>query len=381
MSVDAADSFGVSTRVVIGDGLAGVLLGRKRIFIVTDSFMARDENIKYVTDRIQPGSGYSVFSDVASDPDINTVAAGICMMLDYNPDVVVCYGGGSPIDAAKAIVYFARKITQSPKMPFVAVPTTSGTGSEVSKFAVITDRERQIKYPLVDDSLLPDAAVLDASLTVSVPPAITADTGMDVLTHAIEAFVSKGANDFSSASAEAAIKLVAKHLNTAYKEPDNLKARQGMHNASCLAGIAFSNAGLGICHSMAHALGARFHIPHGRTNAILLPYVMSFNAGCADQLTQTAKAYARISRLIGLEAANVRQSALNLVRMVRRYTKKLSIPSSIMEAGVDRREFMEALDDLSEAAFADKCTATNPRECTREDIALIFTKAYNGKLP
>ena len=377
--IQSVASFGVSTRVIMGDGLAGAISDKKKVFIVTDGFLVQSGKISYVIDRLAYGSEHEIFSEVFADPDISTVARGLEVMTAFNPDIVVALGGGSPIDAAKAIVYFAKRVENCSSIPFIAIPTTAGTGSEVSKFAVITDRTNQVKYPIVDESLLPDVAVLDAALTLSVPPSVTADTGMDVLTHAIEAFASNVSNDFSNAAAEMAIRLVAKYLEKAVKEPENMKARQGMLNASCLAGIAFSNSGLGICHSMAHALGARFHIPHGKANAILLPYVMSFNAGCIDKLTPTAKAYARISRLIGMQATNTRQTALNLIRLVKRYISHLSIPSSIMEAGVDRREFFDAIDELSEAAFADKCTARNPRECTKEDITSVFINAYNGK--
>lgn len=207
-----------------------------------------------------------------------------------------------------------------------------------------------------------------------------ADTGMDVFTHAIESFVSTAASDFSKAMSRKAIKLVAKHLLTAYNEPENMQARQGMHNASCLAGVAFSNAGLGLTHSMAHALGARFHLPHGRANAILLPYVMSYNAGCSDSLTDVAKGYAVIARAVGMESSSVRQSALNLIRTARRYSGKMGIPTSIRDADISRDEFDKALETMAEATMSDLCTATNPKSCTVEDVALVFTRAYDGKL-
>ena len=249
------------------------------------------------------------------------VTAGISVIMDFKPDAVIAFGGGSPIDAAKAIMYFASRQFDMKDCPFIAIPTTSGTGSEVSKFAVITDKDRGIKYPLIDDKLLPDYAVLDAELTQSVPQKVTADTGLDVLTHAIEAYVCNEANSFTDALAEKAVKLVYNNLLTAYREPGDLQARQAMHDASCMAGAAFSNAGLGLCHAMAHALGAQAHIPHGRANAILLPYVMSFNAGCETKLTETAGRYAELAELIGLKSSSVRQSAINLIRTVRQFEK------------------------------------------------------------
>ena len=280
--------FSVKTKIVFEDGLASLTDQIHKAFLVTDPFMVNSGKAAYVTDCLeQAGRECRVFSDVSVDPDIDVVTAGVNSLVEFQPDTVICLGGGAAIDAAKAIVYFANKTGQAGEITFVAIPTTSGTGSEVSRFSVITDKERAIKYPLVDDSLVPDIALLDANLVTSAPPSVTADTGIDVLTHAIEAFVSTGANDFSDAAAEKAIKLVKRYLLKCYKEPNDLEARQGMHNASCLAGIAFSNAGLGLNHGMAHALGAHFHIPHGRANGILLPYVMSFNAGCADSLTPT----------------------------------------------------------------------------------------------
>ena len=233
---------------------------------------------------------------------------------------------------------------------------------------------------MVSDDLLPDAAILDAELVRSVPPAVTADTGIDVLTHAIEAFVSTGANDFTDAAAEKAMKLVRSNLLKVYKNPDDLQARQEMHNASCLAGLAFSNAGLGLNHGMAHTLGAHFHIPHGRANGILLPYVMAFNAGCHEQLTPTAARYARIARVLKLDGPSIRQSAFSVVRTTKQYIKQLHIPDSIEAAGVSREDFDAALDEMVEAAYQDACTKTNPRTCSKEDIKGVFLRAYTGRL-
>ena len=376
------DAFSVRTKIMIGGGMDALAEQMRRVFLVTDRFMAESGKTGYVTDRLlRNGGEFRIFSDVQADPDIATVTKGVEQILEFQPDAVVAFGGGSAIDAAKAIVFFAARERDMRDCRFIAIPTTSGTGSEVSRFAVITGPEKEVKYPLVEDSLLPDVAILDAVLTASVPPTVTADTGIDVFTHAVEALVSTAANDFSDAAAEKAIKLVRKHLLTAYREPDNMEARQGMHNASCLAGVAFSNSGLGLNHGMAHALGARFHIPHGRANGILLPYVMSFNAGCSESLTPVAKRYAKIARLLGLESSSVRQSALNLIRTARKYVEQFKIPSSIQAAGVNKDEFEAELDAMAEAALADRCTATNPKPCTKEDILQVFRKAYVGKIP
>ena len=376
------EQFGVKTRIIMGDGLDSLIGQMKRVFVVTDSFMAQSGKVDYVTAKLDKAKvEYTIFSDIAGEPDIGMVTAGTGQMLEFDPDTVISLGGGAAIDAAKTIAYLARKAGSQKEVQFIAIPTTSGTGSEVTRFAVITDKEKGIKYPLVDDSLLPDVALLDAQLVVSAPPSVTADTGIDVFTHAVEAFVSTGRNDFTDACAEKAIKLVNHYLMAAYKNPNDLKARQEMHNASCLAGIAFSNAGLGLNHGMAHAMGARFHIPHGRANGILLPYVMSFNAGCSEQLTPTAKRYAQISRLLRLDTSNVRQSALNMIRTARSFIKRMDMPSTIEAAGVTKEQFEAELDAMAEAAFADSCTASNPQPVTVEDIKGIYRKAFIGKIP
>lgn len=374
--------FDLHTKILIGGaGLDEVLRGMHRVFIVTDKFMAESGAVKYLTDRLAAQHAeWRIYSEVGPDPDISMISAGVGMVLDFAPEAVIAFGGGSPIDAAKAIVYFAAREFDMHDCPFIAVPTTSGTGSEVSKFAVITDRDKGVKYPLIDDSLLPDYAVLDAELTKSMPPKVTADTGIDVLTHAIEAYVCTEANSFTDALAEKAMELVYHNLLTAYQSPNDMEARQNMHNASCLAGAAFSNAGLGLCHSMAHALGAQAHVAHGRANGILLPYVMSFNAGCdRSALTKTAERYAELAALLELQATNLRQSALNLIRTVRRFESKMGIPHSIRDAGVSAADFERMLEPMAEAAIADRCTATNPQSCTKEDIIEIYREAYTGR--
>lgn len=376
------DVFSACTKILMSADSISTVFGKlNRVFIVTDGFMAQSGKISYVTDQMdKDGTAYQIFSDVTPDPDISIITEGVSRIAEFHPDAVIAFGGGSPIDAAKAIMYFAAKTAAIKDCPLIAIPTTSGTGSEVTKFSVISDNQKHIKYPLIDDSLQPDAAILDAKLIVSVPPAVTADTGIDVLTHAIEAYVSKHANDFSDAAAEKAIKLVYKYLLTAYKEPENLEARQGMHNASCLAGIAFSNVSLGLNHGMAHILGARCKLPHGRANGILLPYVMTYNAGCSSKLTDAAVRYAEIARMLGLESSSTRQSALNMIRTVRRFISELNVPGSIQQAGVDEKEFFGMIKEISKIALEDSCTATNPTPVTAENIEQIFKQAYYGKL-
>ena len=376
------EEFVLKPRIYMGKGgLDKLLTGVDRAFIVTDRFMHESGKVSYLTEPMKAhGVRYEIFSDVKPDPDIATVTKGIGQLLDFKPQILFALGGGSPIDAAKAMSWLSVKGGLTEKITLVAIPTTSGTGSEVSRFSVISDPEKAAKYPLISDEVLPDAAILDAELVKTVPPSVTADTGIDVFTHAIEAFVSTGADDFTDAAAEKALKLVRSSLLKVYKNPDDLEARQKMHHASCLAGIAFSNAGLGLVHGMAHTMGAHFHIPHGRANGILLPYVMAFNAGCHDSLTPVAARYARIARVLRLEGPSIRQSAFSAVRTARKYVRQLHIPDTIQAAGISREQFEAALDEMAEAALRDACTGTNPRSCTAEEIRGIFRRAYTGKL-
>ena len=376
------DSFKGGKKILIGDKkLDEIFEGTKKVLLVCDPFMAQSGKDAYITEHLDKlHIPYYVYSEITPDPSVDVVSKAISTLVNCKADMVVGLGGGSAIDTCKAMIYFARSQKLIDQVTFVAIPTTSGTGSEVTDFAVITDTEKEVKYPIVEDSLLPDVAVIDAHLTLTVPPRITADTGMDVLTHAIEALVSRNATDFSDSAAEKAIKLVRSNLLTVYKEPENLKARQAMHNASCLAGIAFNNAGLGLNHGMAHALGARFHIPHGRANAILLPYVMGFNAGCFDNLNENAVSYARIARLIRVDSQSIRTSALNLIRAVKHLNEQLEVPKTLKEAGIDQEEFKRALPAMAEDALKDKCTGTNPRSCTKEDIEKIYTHCYLGRI-
>ena len=376
------NNFKGGKRVLIGDAeLDSIFDGINKVFLVCDPFLAETGKYAYISDRLDNlGVKYEVYSEVTPDPSIDVVSKAIAAMAEYQPDMVIGLGGGSAIDTCKAMIYFGKANGLIDHVIFTAVPTTSGTGSEVTDFAVISDTDKGVKYPIVDDSLLPDIAVIDAHLTLTVPPQVTAATGMDVLTHAIEALVSKNATDFSDSAAEKAIKLVRSNLLTVYKEPENLKARQEMHNASCLAGIAFNNAGLGLNHGMAHALGAKFHIPHGKANAILLPYVMGFNAGCFDNLNENAIRYARIARLIRVDSESVRTSALNLIRTIKKTNEQLGIPRSLSEMGISQEDFKEALDAMAADALKDRCTATNPRECTEDDIKKIYTHCYFGRL-
>ena len=337
--------------------------------------MVENNMTSYITSKLEAaGIKTQVYSEVGSDPSTELVAKGISVLSEAKPDLIIAFGGGSAIDLCKAMMFFAQKQGLVEDAKFVVVPTTSGTGSEVTDFSVITDTEKEIKYPLVDRALMPDAAILDCELTKSVPPAFTAATGMDALTHAMEAIVSTGATDFSDAMAEKTIKIVRSYLLRCYRNGSDMEARQAMHNGATMAGVAFNSAGLGINHSTAHAIGAHYHIPHGKACAIMMPYVIRFNS----KNQNAAINYARISRLIKMDTAGMSQSVLNLIETIFKFNKELGIPTTLKEAGVGLEDFKEDLDAMVESAMNDTCTKTNPRVCSKEEMRKLFIDAYFG---
>ena len=369
-------TFKISTEVCFG-GDALEALGRiyaDNAVIFTDGFMARSGTADRVASYMKNCKKIHVFSEIKPDPPVEMVAQALGFLLDAKADVVVALGGGSSIDAAKSTVMIARNETGK-EIPLIAVPTTSGTGSEVTSFAVITDREKGVKYPLVSDSLLPEVAVLSAELVKSVPPAITADTGFDVITHALEAYISTSANDFSDAMAEKALELAFAYLPRAYKNGDDVVAREKMHTASCLAGMAFNAVSLGVNHGIAHTLGANFHIPHGRANAMVLGEVMAFNSGIEDGKTGLAtEKLANIARRIGLDVFSAKGGAAALVRKIRQMQRELGIPATLTACGVTEEAYKKALPHMIESAKNDACTATNPRPVTDADVKRIIER-------
>ncbi|MBU3153293.1 1-propanol dehydrogenase PduQ [Clostridium estertheticum] len=386
-------NFSFRTQVFFGEGSLKRLsqLNCHKAFIVTDPFMVKSGVINKITDEISKGNvEYIVFSDIVPDPSVEIVAKGIEVMMKFNPDVVIALGGGSAIDAAKAICDFNLKLKanmgsnmkSNKKIKLIAIPTTSGTGSEVTSISVITDKNKNIKYPLISEELQPDEAILVAELVCTVPDFITADTGMDVLTHDIEAFVSTRATDYTDALAEKSIKLVFQNLINAYKDGNNLEARTKMHNASCIAGIAFNNASLGLNHGMAHIIGAKFHVSHGRANAILLPYVIEFNADIKDfdssKYTYAAKRYSEIAKILGLPSSNVSEGVKSLIIAINMILKELNIPTSLKETGIKEEDFKREVNEMASIAIEDRCTQTNPRVPRLEEIITLFNKVYNN---
>lgn len=355
-------------------------LGIRKAYIICDPFMKQSGKADEIGRRLkQSGAGFEIFSEVAPDPAITMIAKGIAGMNAFGPDTVIALGGGSAIDTAKAVAYMYGTMKPERRPYLIAIPTTSGTGSEVTCFSVITDPRNQTKYALRDPALVPDAAFLDPGLTMTVPAHITADTGMDVLTHGIEAYVSTKANDFSDACAEKAIRIVWGFLERAVANGTDITARERMHNASCLAGIAFNGASLGLCHSMAHALGARFHLPHGCANAILLPHVIAYNAGLEpEDGTDVWKRYAELADLLGFSSGTDKAAVYGLIRQLRKLMGRIGISGQIAELGIGKAEFLAAIPEMAEKAAADVCTETNPRIPVPADIEDIYKRLWKG---
>lgn len=379
-------TFEMQTVIHFGDNALDRLrvIPQQRVLIITDPFVVQSKMIDLITEPLKKGGKeYDIFSNVVPDAPVDKIADGVKKFLSFQPEVVVAVGGGSAIDSSKAIREFALKINNYAPVNLIAIPTTSGTGSEVTSFAVVNDTEAKVKYPLISPSLTAQEAILDAELVKSVPPAITADTGMDVFTHALESYVSTDHNEFSAALAEKAIEICGVFLLRAYLDGSDMHARQKMHVASCLAGLSFNTAGLGITHSMAHQLGAMFHIPHGRANAMLLPHIVEFNANInkhsksQKEYLPAVKRYSNIAHTLGLSNYNKVMSVRSLVNWIQFMQKEMNIPLTIEEMKtITPDAYFAAIDKMADMALADACTTTNPRVPTKEDIVKIYTKLW-----
>jgi len=394
-------------RVALGD-----LAGKKRAFVVTDKPLFDLGVADKVTANLEAlGIEFSVFSDVLPDPTISVIRKGLERVNSFKPDVIIALGGGSPMDAAKLmwLMYehpevkfedlamrfmdIRKRIVAFPKLgakaEMVAIPTTSGTGSEVTPFAVITDDATGKKYPLADYALTPTMAIVDAELVMGMPKGLTAAGGIDAVTHALEAMVSCMQSDYASALAMEAARLLFAYLPRSFeKGAADLEARQEVHNGATMAGMAFANAFLGVCHSMAHKLGAKYHIPHGVANALLIEEVVKFNS--ADYQTKMAafpqykhphaKAdYARLARYLGLSGGTDGELVEALLKAIAELKAKIGIPASIKDAGIDEKVFLENLDALAVDAFDDQCTGANPRYPLVSEIKEMYLRAYYGK--
>ena len=379
-------SFDIKTKIYFGDQALDRMaeIPYQKVLVVTDPFIAQGDLIDLVTEPLKRGNKqFEVFKDVVPDPPIERISEGVKKMLEYRPDAIVAVGGGSAIDSSKSIREFALRVDHYAEVGLIAIPTTSGTGSEVTSFAVVTDPAAKVKYPLVSYSMMPDEAILDAELVKSVPTAVTADTGMDVFTHALEACVSINRSDFSNALAEKAIEICGVFLLRAFLDGSDMHARQKMHSASCLAGLAFNTASLGLNHGMAHQLGATFHIPHGRANAMLLPHIIEFNSDInkhsksRETYLPAVKRYATVAQILGLSSYNKIMTVRSLVNWVQFMLKEMDIPLSISQIGtISEEEYFGAIDRMADAALADACTATNPRVPTKDDVIRIYKNLW-----
>lgn len=363
--------------------------GKKAILVLGGGSMKRfgfvDKALEYLK---EAGIETRLFENVEPDPSVETVLEGAKAMLEFEPDWIISMGGGSPIDAAKAMWVFYEypetsfeDIIQPFSFPtlrkkarFIAIPSTSGTATEVTAFSVITDYSNGVKYPLADFNITPDIAILDPELAETMPATLTAHTGMDALTHAVEAYVSTLNSPFTDPLALKSIEMVFDYLPASFE--GDMEAREQMHYAQCLAGQAFTNALLGIVHSMAHKTGAIFdtgHIPHGCANAIYLPYVIQFNAKNAE------KRYGDIARYIGLQGDTDAELVVALCDKITDYNKKLGIPLTLKEFGIVESEFLDKVTLISERAIEDACTGSNPREISVSEMEELFKCIYYGK--
>lgn len=371
-------------QIVVGDNALDYLMTIEgdEIFIVTDKFIAESSMIDAVKKKLS-NKKVTVFSDIVPDPPIDNITQGIKVLEELNSKTIIAIGGGSALDAAKGILYFAAQSglgVSREEMTFIAIPTTSGTGSEVTDFSVITDSDKGIKYPLVTRDILPDVAILYTGFVMNLPKQQTADTGIDVLTHAIEAYVSKQANSISDAFAEKAIKIVFEFLPKAYAEgPYNAKAREQMHLASTMAGLAFNMVSLGINHSIAHAIGGKYHMVHGRINGVLLNPVIQFNSGLIDDELisnqNNLNRYADIAHFIGIKIKEPKYAVLQLNKKISELLQELDMPTTFKTMGLDSETLVNDSFDIAQVALNDRCTPTNPRTPTDKDIMDIINLA------
>lgn len=356
------------------------LEGKKAAIVTGGSSMKRFGFLDKAKELLEEGGMEVLIIDgVEPDPSIKTCLEGGKKMEEFGPDWIIALGGGSAMDAAKVMWVFYehpgydfQKLANFENPPLrnkakmACIASTSGTASEITAFSVITDTENEIKYPLVHPDFVPDIAIVDPEIPSKMPPLITAQTGMDVMTHAVEAFVSTAADDYTSPHAIRAIELVFENLKKAYDKGDDLKAREKMHDASTMAGMAFSNASLGIVHSMAHKIGGIFHLTHGEANAILLPYIIDYNRKSTDR-------YDLLENILGID---------DIAEEIRKLNEAVGISQNIKDGKntiIEEDKFLEVLDTMSENAFKDACTLTNPRKTSAEDIKKIYKAAYYGE--
>lgn len=388
------------------------VMGKKKAFIVTDSFLYKSGFTKCITDKLdEMGIAHDTFFDVAPDPTLACALEGVAQMRNFEPDTIIALGGGSAMDAGKIMwvlyehpeadfldmamrfIDIRKRVYTFPKMGekayFIAIPTSAGTGSEVTPFAVITDEKTGVKYPLADYELMPNMAIIDTDLHMSAPKGLTAASGIDAVTHALEAYASVMATDYTDGLAIQALKVIFKYLPRAYENGQtDVEAREKMANAATMAGMAFANAFLGVCHSMAHKLGAFHHLPHGVANALMIDEVLRFNAaeapakmGTFSQYDhpKTLRRYAEVAEALGLGGKNDKEKLENLIKAIDELKAKVGIKKTIKEYGIDENDFLARLDAMVEQAFDDQCTGANPRYPLMSEIKQMYLNAYYGK--
>ena len=388
------------------------VMNKKKVFIVTDKFLYSNGYTKHITDKLDElGIKHTTFYDVAPDPSLASATEGAEAMRSFEPDCIIAVGGGSAMDAGKImwVMYehpevnfldmamrfcdIRKRIYTFPKMGekayFIAVPTSAGTGSEVTPFAVITDQRTGVKYPLADYELLPKMAIVDADMMMDAPKGLTSASGIDAVTHALEAYASMMATDFTDGLALRSLKMIFEYLPRAYDNgPNDPVAREKMGNAATMAGMAFANAFLGVCHSMAHKLGAFHHLPHGIANALLITDVMRFNAaevpakmGTFPQYDHphTLARYAEVADYLGVKGKNDQEKLEGLIDKIEALKERVGIKKTIKDYGVDEKHFLDTLDNMVEQAFDDQCTGANPRYPLMKEIKAMYLKAYYGK--
>ena len=389
----------------------GTVMGKKKAFVVTDSFLFENGYTKAITDKLdEMGISHAEFWQVEPDPTLACAKAGAAQMAAFKPDVIIALGGGSAMDAAKIMwvlyehpeadfmdmamrfVDIRKRIYTFPKMGekayFVAIPTSAGTGSEVTPFAVITDEQTGVKYPLADYELLPNMAIIDTDFHMTAPKGLTAASGIDAVTHALEAYASVMATDYTDGLALKALKVIFEYLPRAYENGNDVEAREKMANAATIAGMAFANAFLGVCHSMAHKLGAFHHLAHGVANALMINEVLLFNAsetpvkmGTFSQYDHphTLARYAEVADYLGIKGKNDTEKLKNLIKAIDDLKEKVGIKKTIKEYVPDEKDFLNRLDEMTEQAFDDQCTGANPRYPLMSEIKQMYLNAYYGK--
>lgn len=387
------------------------VLNKKKAFIVTDSFLYNNGYTKPITDKLdEMGIQHTTFFDVAPDPSLACAKEGAAAMDAFKPDCIIAVGGGSAMDAAKIMwvmyehpevdfmdmamrfIDIRKRIYTFPKMGekayFIAVPTSAGTGSEVTPFAVITDQDTGVKYPLADYELMPNMAIVDADMMMNAPKGLTAASGIDAVTHSLEAYAAMLATDYTDGLALRSLKMIFEYLPRAYDNgPNDPVAREKMANAATMAGMAFANAFLGVCHSMAHKLGAFHHLPHGIANALMIEEVLRFNAsetpskmGTFSQYDHphTLARYAEVADYLGLKGNSDAEKLESLINAVNELKERIGIKKTIKDYGIDEKDFLDRLDDMVEQAFDDQCTGANPRYPLMSEIKQMYLKAYYG---